>query len=162
YSQEGTWVPHPTYEEGDEATFELVVAGREVDGDVAIMMVEAGGTEKAVSYYDAGAPKVTEAVIAQGLEECKTWIKDSINLQRELVGKAGVHDAIPFEEQVDYTEEIFNRVAEVGSDMIGKAVTIAAKAERNAATDEAMDHILATLSTEFEGLEKQVKAAGRA
>src|SRR3954468_13436342 len=161
YSQDGKWIPHPTYEEGDESTFELVVAGREVEGDIAIMMVEAGGTEKAVSYYNAGAPKVTEAVIAQGLDECKVWIKDSINMQRELVAKAGVHDPISFDEQVDYTEEIFNRVAEVGSDANGKAGTIAAKAERNAATDEAMQHILETLAPEFEGLEKQIKAAGR-
>ena len=48
YSQDGAWMPHPTYSQGDESTFELVVAGRELaDGDVAIMMVEAGGTEKA-------------------------------------------------------------------------------------------------------------------
>src|SRR6185503_544225 len=40
YSQSGEWVPHPTYTEGDESTFELVVAGRQLDnGDVAIMMV---------------------------------------------------------------------------------------------------------------------------
>src|ERR1700723_1335273 len=25
---EGTWIPHPTFEEGEESTFELVVAGR--------------------------------------------------------------------------------------------------------------------------------------
>src|SRR5688500_12153310 len=35
YGQDGTWIPHPTYDEGDESTFELVVAGREVDGDIA-------------------------------------------------------------------------------------------------------------------------------
>src|SRR4051795_2884652 len=137
YSQDGKWIPHPTYEEGDESTFELVVAGREVEGDIAIMMVEAGGTEKAVSYYNAGAPKVTEAVIAQGLDECKVWIKDSINMQRELVAKAGVHDPIPFDEQVDYTEEIFNRVEALAGDALAKAGTIADKAERNAATDAA-------------------------
>ena len=28
YSTDGTWIPHPTYQEGDESTFELVVAGR--------------------------------------------------------------------------------------------------------------------------------------
>src|SRR3954470_10980703 len=107
YSQDGHWIPHPTYDDGDASTFELVVAGREVDGDIAIMMVEAGGSENAWRYYEAGAPKVTEAVIAQGLDECKVWIKDSINMQRELVAKAGVHDPIPFDEQVDYTDEIF-------------------------------------------------------
>src|SRR5437879_3863060 len=78
YSQEGAWIPHPTYQEGDESTFELVVAGRAVGDDVAIMMVEASGTEKAWQYYENGAPKVTEEVIAGGLEEAKTWIRDSI------------------------------------------------------------------------------------
>src|SRR4051812_33132993 len=28
YSQEGTWVPHPTYQETEESTFQIVVAGR--------------------------------------------------------------------------------------------------------------------------------------
>ena len=46
----GEWTPHPTFEESDASVFELVVAGRELeDGDVAIMMVEAGGTEKRAS-----------------------------------------------------------------------------------------------------------------
>ena len=49
------------------------------------MMVEAGGTEKSFDYYDDGAPKVDEAVLAGGLEACKVWIKESIALQRQLV-----------------------------------------------------------------------------
>src|SRR5207237_6846355 len=70
FTTEGTWVPHPTYQDGDESTFELVVAGRESsDGDIAIMMVEAGGTEDAWTFYEEGAPKVTEDVIADGLEQ---------------------------------------------------------------------------------------------
>ncbi|NBU16664.1 MAG: polyribonucleotide nucleotidyltransferase, partial [Actinobacteria bacterium] len=62
YSTEGEWIPHPTFEESEASTFELVVAGRELeDGDVAIMMVEAGGTEKSFTFYEAGAPKVNES-----------------------------------------------------------------------------------------------------
>src|SRR5919108_333151 len=50
-------------------------AGRALEnGDVAIMMVEAGGTEDAWRYYEAGAPKVTEEVVAQGLEAAKQYI----------------------------------------------------------------------------------------
>ena len=165
YSQEGTWIPHPTYDEGDEATFELVVAGREVDGDVAIMMVEAGGTEKAYEYYEAGAPKVTEAVIAGGLEECKVWIRESIDMQRKLVEQAGVHAPIPYEPILDYTDEIFDKVAAIGSDSLAQAGTIADKAERNAATDAATSGVIEQLcgeGAEFEGLQKQVKAAARA
>ena len=58
YSQDGEWIPHPTYEEQDESTFQIVVAGREVNGEIAIMMVEASGTEKAWTYYEDRAPKV--------------------------------------------------------------------------------------------------------
>src|SRR5882672_275746 len=57
FTTEGTWIPHPTYQEGDASTFELVVAGRQVGDDVAIMMVEAGGTEDAWRLYEEGAPK---------------------------------------------------------------------------------------------------------
>jgi polyribonucleotide nucleotidyltransferase len=162
YSQEGTWVPHPTYAEGDEATFEIVVAGRAVgDDDVAIMMVEAGGTEDAVRYYDNGAPKVTEEVIAEGLEAAKTWIKEAIDLQLELVEKAGVGDPIPYTAQADYGDDVFARVAEVGTDSIGAASQIALKAERNEATDAAVAKIIETLSGEFEGRAGEIKAAVR-
>src|SRR5256885_4635122 len=82
---EGEWIAHPTFQQGDESTFELVVAGRKLDnGDVAIMMVEAGGTEKSWELYQAGAPKVTEEGIADGLQESKRWIKASVDLQLQL------------------------------------------------------------------------------
>ena len=86
HSQTGEWIPHPNYEEGDASTFELVVAGRELDnGDVAIMMVEAGGTAKSFEYYADGAPKVDEKVLAGGLEACKVWIKESIALAQGIM-----------------------------------------------------------------------------
>ena len=82
---DGEWIAHPTFQEGDESTFEIVVAGRQLDdGDVAIMMVEAGGTESTWELYEEGAPKVTEEVIAEGLEESKQWITASIELQKQL------------------------------------------------------------------------------
>src|SRR5580692_10085141 len=33
YSTDGAWIPHPSYQEGDESTFELVVAGRCLTSD---------------------------------------------------------------------------------------------------------------------------------
>jgi len=168
YSQEGAWIPHPTYEEGDDSTFELVVAGRELPtGDVAIMMVEAGGSEKAWDYYEAGAPKVTEAVIADGLEAAKTWIKESIALQRQLVAQAGVHEPIPFEPVLDYGSDVWDAVNDVATPLLAKAVTIAAKAERNDAVDAAAAETVLRLAgtTEepapFAGREKEIREAVR-
>jgi polyribonucleotide nucleotidyltransferase len=168
YSQEGTWIPHPTYGEGDASTFEIVVAGRQLDdGDVAIMMVEAGGTPEAWHYYEAGAPKVTEEVIAEGLEASKTWIRESIELQRQLVAQAGVHDPTPFVPVVDYGADVFDKVSEVATPLLAKAITIAAKADRNEATDAAAAAAVEALAGSreepgpFAGREKEIKEAVR-
>ena len=111
YTTAGEWIPHPTFDEGDDSTFELVVAGRALDnGDVAIMMVEAGGTEKSFQYYDDGAPKVDEAALAAGLQASKTWIMESITLQRQLVDAAGRKPTVEYTAQTDYTPEIFAAV----------------------------------------------------
>ena len=98
------------------STFELVVAGRQLDnGDVAIMMVEAGGTEKSFAYYADGAPKVDEAVLAGGLEACKVWIKESIALQRQLVASViatnGPITPLPFSVLADYSPDVLDAVA---------------------------------------------------
>src|SRR5687768_17298810 len=161
FGTDGTWVPHPSYQEGDESTFELVVAGRAVGEDVAIMMVEAGGTENAYRYFEEGAPKVTEEVIAAGLEEAKKWIQESIDLQLELVEKAGVGDPIPYVPMTDYADDVFARVAAVGTDLLTAASQIALKAERNEATDKATAEIRNALAGEFEGRESEIKAAVR-
>jgi len=162
YTQEGKWVPHPTYDEGDESTFELVVAGRALpDGDVAIMMVEAGGTEKAWAYYSAGAPKVTEEVIGEGLEAAKTWIKESVELQLELRARAGSRAPLVYAPRRDYAPEVFERVEALGAERIGKVTTISLKSEREAALSETAASLIEELSEEFAGREKEISSAVR-
>ncbi len=172
YSVDGEWIAHPTYEEADAGTFELVIAGRELDnGDVAVMMVEAGGTENAFYYYDDGAKKVTEEVLADGLEACKVWIKESIALQRQLVASvistSGPIEQMKWTPVLDYTPEIFAAVEKVGSAKLAPVVIIAAKSERNAATDAVTAEIIAELCGtkdepgEFAGQNGMVKEAVR-
>jgi polyribonucleotide nucleotidyltransferase len=172
YTVEGEWIPHPTYEEAEAGTFELVIAGRELDnGDVAVMMVEAGGSENAFYYYDDGAKKVTEEVLADGLEACKVWIKESIALQRQLVASViatnGPIETMAWTPVLDYTDEIFAAVEKSASENLAPAISILAKAERNAATDAVTaDTVAALCGTkddpgEFAGQEKMVKEAVR-
>ncbi len=169
YTTEGEWIPHPTYDEGEASTFELVVAGRELDnGDVAIMMVEAGGTEQSFYFYEDGAPKVDEVALAEGLDASKQWIKESIALQRQLVASviatSGPIEELPFTPVLDYTPEVFAAVEGCVNGEISAAVAIAGKAERNAATDEATAKALEALcgeDGEFAGQEKAVKEAVR-
>ena len=169
YTTEGAWIPHPTFEEGEESTFELVVAGRalteDADSEIAIMMVEAGGTEKSWTYYDNGAPKVTEEVLASGLDAAKQWIREAINLQRELVAAytsvRGPIQTIPFTTFSDYQDDVWARVEAVGTDPIAKANLVRSKAERNAALDAAGEEIRAALGDEFADRAGEVKGAIR-
>ena len=172
WSQGGDWIPHPTYDESNDGTFELVVAGRELDnGDVAVMMVEAGGTEKSFEYYATGAKVVDEAVLASGLEACKVWIKESIALQRQLVASVisthGPIAPLEFTPVLDYGDDVFAAVERVATDKLAQAVTISGKAERNAATGEAAASAIAELAGtsdapgELAGREKEIKEAVR-
>src|SRR5207344_802565 len=133
---DGAWVAHPTYQEGDESTFELVVAGRRTDaGEIAIMMVEAGGTEAAWELYEEGAPKVTEETIAEGLEESKRWIKAAIDLQtqlRENLEKArGPITPIEYLPAIDYSPEVYEAIRAHAEADTAQAMAIADKNDRN-------------------------------
>ncbi|MBA3287097.1 MAG: polyribonucleotide nucleotidyltransferase [Acidimicrobiia bacterium] len=173
YTTDGEWIPHPTYAEGEASTFELVVAGRELaDGDVAIMMVEAGGSVKSFEYYDEGAPKVDETALAGGLEASKQWIKESISLQRQLVASViatnGPIEPLPFVPVVDYGKDVFDAVERTTTDEMTHAATISGKSERNALIDLAADKAIKELCGteeapgEFAGREKEVREAIRA
>ncbi len=169
FSQSGEWIAHPSYDEAEASTFELVVAGRELDdGDVAVMMVEAGGTEKAFEYYEAGATPVDEAVLASGLEACKVWIKESIALQRQLVASViathGPITPLEYTPVLDHGDDVWTAVEEFASPKMAEVITIAGKAERNAATDEIKASTLAELCSDgaaFAGRDKEVKEAVR-
>jgi polyribonucleotide nucleotidyltransferase len=148
---DGVWIPYPTYQEGDASTFELVVAGRRLpDGDVAVMMVEAGGTEAAWELYQAGAPLMTEEVIAEGLEEAKRWISDSVTAQLELVDSwvadRGPIEPVPYEIQIDYSEEVYEAVRQAASDPLSQAMSIADKHDRNTRIDQISAEVVSGLA----------------
>ncbi|MDE0653016.1 MAG: polyribonucleotide nucleotidyltransferase [bacterium] len=165
YTSEGQWIPHPTYPEADGCTFEMVVAGRVLaDGDVAVMMVEAAGTPGSVGHYEAGAPKVDEAVLAEGLEASKRWVSEAVALQRRLIAMAGVKPTMNFELMADYGPEVAEAVSEVGREQLAEALEIADKAARLAAERSAAESIIAAVAERFdgaEGIEQQAKSAVR-
>jgi polyribonucleotide nucleotidyltransferase len=167
YTTDGVWAPHPTFAEGDAATFELVVAGRaltdSVESDIAIMMVEAGGTEGSFEKYADGAPKVSEDVLSEGLEASKLWIREAINLQRELVkafvAERGPIETIEFPDFVDYQDDVYARVQAVGKAKLAEANKLTQKQPRQEALDAATKEIVAELSAEFPDRTIEIKAA---
>ncbi len=170
YSADGEWLPHPTYTEGDESSFEIVVAGRQLDnGDVAVMMVEAGGTESSWSNYDGGAPKVDEEALAQALDASQQYIKEAIALQLQLVEAAGgPKEVMEFPTMADYTDEQFAAVSEAADAKLVEVMSIADKAERTDAEGSLRDEVVSGLTERFTAdgadagdVTKQLKAAFR-
>ncbi|OBJ67706.1 polyribonucleotide nucleotidyltransferase [Mycobacterium sp. 1274756.6] len=159
---DGTWVAFPTVTQLERAVFDMVVAGRTLDdGDVAIMMVEAEATDNILALVEGGAQAPTETVVAEGLEAAKPFIAELCKAQRALADAAakptGEYPLFP-----DYGEDVYYSVASLASDELGKALSIAGKAERNARTDEIKAEVAERLAGTYEGREKEIGAAYRA
>src|SRR5204862_1295928 len=99
-----------------------------------------------------------------GLEAAKTWIRESIELQRELAKQATAAGTVPtleWEPQADYGDDVLARVEAVGTDRLAQASQITQKAERNEATDVATRAIIEELAAEFPEREGEIKSAAR-
>jgi polyribonucleotide nucleotidyltransferase len=164
FSADGQWIPHPTYEEGSESQFEIVVAGRALGtNDVAISMVEAGGTEAQWPAMQDGAPKVDEAELARGLEASKQYILQSIAAQNELVAKVGKKDPMTYTVSTDYSPEILAAMQGKREQILTTQV-IVDKTERLEAEAALRDQLVAELAPQFadvDGADRQLKAAFR-
>ncbi|WP_020665914.1 polyribonucleotide nucleotidyltransferase [Amycolatopsis nigrescens] len=162
---EDQWVAFPTWKQLESATFNMVVAGRIVGDDVAIMMVEAEGTENTLDLIAAGSKAPDEQAVADGLEAAKPFIKVLCEAQRELADVAAKPTA-EFPVFLAYQPDAFDAVAAIATDDLAKALAIAGKQDRDNATDEVKASVLAKVGVgegeAFEGREKEIGAAFKA
>ena len=161
----GQWVAFPTFSQLDEAVFSMVVAGRIVEDDVAIMMVEAEATDNAWTLIkEQGAIAPTEAVVAEGLEAAKVFIRSLCVAQQELAAKAA-KPVREFPLFLDYQDDAYGIVEAAATDRLAEVMSIAAKQEREERTEQLLGEVTAELSAEgaqLEGRESEVSGAFRA
>lgn len=159
---DGEWVPFPTYEQGEEAVFEIVVAGkRNAEGEVDIAMVEAGASEDGYRMVQAGQQGPDEATVAGGLQIAKDHIATLVDLQLELAEKLGEPEPVEWQRIVDYSDETFAKVEELAKSKLEALGTIVKKHERQNAEGAVKDEVLEALGLDDDdkaGL-KEAKAA---
>ncbi len=161
---DGQWVPHPTHEEEEEATIELVIAGRmnQASGEVDIMMIEAGGSDNMFELIEQGAQPPDEEVLADGIEAAKPYIAEVIDLQNELVNVAGVPkgtfegDKPDYPLFVDYTDDIMERVRAEAESALREAISIQTRAERRKRLSDIKSDLLERLGEAFPEQEKMI------
>lgn len=155
------WVAFPTHDQLDRAAFDMVVAGRIVGDDVAIMMVEAEATENTIELIAGGATAPTEGVVADGLEAAKPFIRSLCIAQQQLADVAakptGDYPVFPA-----YQPDAFEAVSEAVEQELAQALTIAGKQERETRTDEIKASVLDKLGERFVGRESELGNAFRA
>lgn len=160
WSSESQWIPFPTHDEVRDAAFEMVVAGNVVDSDVNVLMVEAGGTALTWELYQSGTLKVDEEVLIDGLEASKVWIRETIELQQEMISKVSPAQKMNPPLAVDYSEDIMNAVKGTYYDRISAVHAIADKAERHVAESGLHTEIVASVKGQFaerDGVESEVR-----
>lgn len=152
---EGTWVAFPNQEQHEQALFDIVVAGRIVEGEkgsrgrgrgrgrqssqdeVAIMMVEAGAGENVVARIADGAPAPTEEIVAQGLEAAKPFIAALCKAQA-LLAENVEKETREFPLFPAYTDDVFAKVEKRAAKKLKSLMTIEGKQDRDDATNEYM------------------------
>ena len=157
---DGQWVAFPRWSEMERSTFNMVVAGRIVGDDVAIMMVETGGGEKQIDLIEAGGVAPTEDVVADGLEAAKPFIKALCEAQLQVAEKASKETA-EFPLFLDYTDEEYAAVEANVGDKLAKALLTDGKLARDEAVDTVRNDMLGELAEQYPDSEKDLKAAFR-
>ncbi len=161
---DGQWVAFPNYSDVERSTFDMVVAGRIVGDDVAIMMVEAESTNSTwdlVKHQGKQAP--TEEVVASGLEAAKSFIKVLCEAQATLAQTSSKPIA-EFPRFLDYQEDVYAAVEAASLDEVTATMSIAGKQEREDRVEQLKESLKADLAgagKPFEGREKEVSAAYR-
>ncbi|WP_018685980.1 polyribonucleotide nucleotidyltransferase [Actinokineospora enzanensis] len=161
---EGQWVAFPTYEQLEKAVFDMVVAGRVVGDDVAIMMVEAEATENVTDLIADGAQAPTEEIVASGLEAAKPFIRSLCQAQAELA-QVAAKETREFPTYPAYQDDAFAAVEQAVSSELAEALTIGDKQARESRLDEVkalcLEKVGAVEGGAFDGREKEVGAAFR-
>jgi polyribonucleotide nucleotidyltransferase len=157
---DGTWVAFPTWEQLERAVFDMVVAGRVVGDDVAIMMVEAEATTETINLVAEGAQAPTEDVVAAGLEAAKPFIRTLCIAQQQLADVAA-KPTRTYPTYPAYQPDVFEAVSNLATDDLAQALAIAGKQERESRLDEVKVAVLDKVAPQFEGREEEIGAAFR-
>ncbi|MGE5459876.1 MAG: polyribonucleotide nucleotidyltransferase, partial [Solirubrobacterales bacterium] len=142
----GEWVVNPTFQEVEEATFDIVVAGRRNDeGGIDILMIEGEAPDNTWQLLQAaeGAVAPTEEVVAEGLEAAKRAIAEVIDFQNELISQLGITEK-EWTPRPLYSAETFDAVSTFAKSKLEGAI-VPDKAEREAKLDGIKDELKAHL-----------------
>ncbi|GHD07421.1 polyribonucleotide nucleotidyltransferase [Zhihengliuella salsuginis] len=156
------WVAFPKHSQLEDAVFSMVVAGRQTEDDIAIMMIEAEATDNSWNLIkERGATAPTEEVVAEGIEAAKPFIKVLCEAQADLAARAA-KPTVEFPVFRDFEDDAYAAVEAEATAKLTEIFQIADKQERDDASSAYRDVVVEALAGEgksFEGREGEVAKA---
>ena len=158
------WVAFPKHSQLKNAVFNMVVAGRIADDDIAVMMVEAEAPDDVWELiHDKGVVAPTEEVVAAGLEAAKPFIKVLCETQADLAERAS-KEPVEVPQFLAFQQDAFDAVKDFASERLTEIYSIGDKQARETASDKYHKEVIEALAGEGKPFEERhgeiVKAYG--
>jgi polyribonucleotide nucleotidyltransferase len=149
----GEWRVNPTFQDLEQATFDVVVAGRRnyLDG-IDVLMIEGEAPDETWRLLEGGGASVapTEEVVAEGLEAAKRAIDEVIEFQNEFLGRLAIAPT-PFEPKPLYSRATWQAVESFAGPRVLAALVSNTRERQDALArvkDELKEHLLQTWGEE--------------
>lgn len=156
---DGQWVAFPKHSQLESAVFDIIVAGRVVGDDVAIMMVEAEATEGSWNLIAQGHTKPNEAVVAEGLEASKPFIRQLVEAQQKIADKVA-KETQNYPLFTDYSTEVYDAVDAIAATELAEVYQIADKLARQERDDDLKARVKEEIAKKVEAGELPESANG--
>ena len=136
------WVVQATNTEIEESVFDMVVAGSlNTNGEVDIVMVEAGASDDAFEKIDNGSTAPSESIVADGIDLSKEYIAKLIEAQKELVSKRDI-PIVDWPIVEDYSEELKTKIIDEYSDKVDSITALTDRSERSEKQSELQEEVI--------------------
>ena len=136
------WVVQATNTELEESVFDMVVAGSlNSNGEVDIVMVEAGASDDAFEKIDNGSTAPSESIVADGIDLSKEYIAKLIEAQKELVSKRDI-PVVDWPIVEDYSEELKTKITDEYSDKVDSITALTDRSERSEKQSELQEEVI--------------------
>ena len=136
------WVVQATKTELEESVFDMVVAGSlNTNGEVDIVMVEAGASDDAFEKIDNGSTAPSESIVADGIDLSKEYIAKLIEAQKELVSKRDI-PIVDWPIVEDYSEELKTKITDEYSDKVDSITALTDRSERSEKQSELQEEVI--------------------
>jgi polyribonucleotide nucleotidyltransferase len=149
----GEWRVNPTFQDLEQATFDVVVAGRRnYLGGIDVLMIEGEAPDETWRLLEGGGASVapTEEVVAEGLEAAKRAIDDVIEFQKEFLARLAI-EPTPFEPKPLYSQATWQAVESFAGPRVLPAIVSNTHERQEALArvkDELKEHLLQTWGEE--------------